>query len=266
MSFPEHYQHILDWVRATRFAEEQCLVVGVNGPQGSGKTTLTAWLCSELSRSGLRAVAISVDDFYLTRAEQIGLAEAHPQNPYWQQRGYPGTHDVELGKRVLEELRASGARKVLVPRYDKSAFSGQGDRAPREAWTEIRTPLDVIFLEGWMLGFCKQESSRILNPALAEVNDALPAYAAWHCQLQAFLQLVPRDYRYVLEWRVEAEEKMKAQGKPGMSKAEIQAYIEKFLPAYELYLPGLAAHPPEVPHLLRIEIGRDRLPASKLPV
>lgn len=266
MPFPEHYEHILNWVNATRLAEDQCLVVGVNGPQGSGKTTLTAWLCSELSRSGLRAVAISVDDFYLTRAEQLELAEAHPENPYWQQRGYPGTHDVALGRKVLEGLRSSHASSVLVPRYDKSAFSGQGDRAPRQQWTEVRTPLDVIFLEGWMLGFQKQPASRISESALSEVNEALPAYEAWHSQLSAFLQLVPADHRYVLEWRVEAEEKMKAQGKPGMSKAEIQAYIAKFLPAYELYLPGLAAHPPEVPHLLRIEIGRDRLPTSKLPV
>ena len=77
---------------------------------------------------GHPALAISIDDFYLTHLEQRALAAAHPENPYLEHRGYPGTHDVGLGTAVLRALRAS-ADPVEIPRYDKSAHAGRGDRA-----------------------------------------------------------------------------------------------------------------------------------------
>jgi D-glycerate 3-kinase len=182
---------------------------------------------------------------------------AHPENPYLQQRGYPGTHDIVLGARVLDELRSPFQGVVRIPRYDKSAHKGLGDRAPCSAWTEARTPLDILFFEGWMLGFHKVSPSPD-DSALREVNASLPAYEEWTRRLDGFLHLDPLDYRYVLDWRVEAEEKMKADGKPGLSTAEARAYIEKFLPAYELWLPGLREKPPLPRNNRRVVIGQDR--------
>ena len=43
------------------------------------------------------------------------------------------------------------------------------------------------------------------------------------------------DPEYVLTWRVEAEERMKASGKPGLSRADIEDYIRRFLPAYRTW-------------------------------
>lgn len=38
--------------------------------------------------------------------------------------------------------RGEKSRKIVVPRYDKSAHSGQGDRLPREQWDEIEFEID----------------------------------------------------------------------------------------------------------------------------
>ena len=70
---------------------------------------------------------------------------------------------------------------------------------------------------------------------LAEPNRALAAYARWHELLDAFIVLRARDPHYVLDWRVQAEEAMKARGLPGLDRAAIEDYIRRFLPAYATY-------------------------------
>lgn len=46
------------------------LVVGLSAPQGSGKTTIVQFLKQLAERAGIRTVVLSIDDFYLTNAEQ----------------------------------------------------------------------------------------------------------------------------------------------------------------------------------------------------
>lgn len=71
-------------------------------------------------------------------------------------RGNALTHDVELGQKTLEglhKLNEGSGSELRVPRYDKSAYSGKGDRADKSEWPVIKAPLDIILFEGWMLGF-----------------------------------------------------------------------------------------------------------------
>lgn len=231
-------------------------MIGLSAPQGAGKTTLTQYLVQKLQQNGYRAASLSIDDFYLTREEQVKLAKQFSDNPYLQQRGYPGTHDLNLGTRTLESLKEG--KSIPLPRYDKSAHQGRGDRCAESTWPTSAPGLDVVFLEGWMLGF--QKADGLADPHLRVINEFLPAYKAWTDQLKAFIWLEPEEARYVLEWRVEAEERMKAEGRPGMSRSEIEAYISKFIPAYETYLPGLkGVHP-----MLHLIIGKNRLPLIDL--
>jgi D-glycerate 3-kinase len=245
-------QLVLPWV-LRRLTAGTTLIVGINGPQGCGKTTLASELCSALKEGGFRAFSFSVDDLYLTRKEQVELAAAHPSDPYLQQRGYPGTHECELGAYLLDELRKRSG-EILIPRYDKGAHGGSGDRAGSVA---VELPLDMVLFEGWMLGF---KPVAVPPAGLAVVNGYLRAYEAWNERLDAFVQLVPEQVGYVVEWRVEAEERARAAGRAGMSDAAIRDYISRFLPAYETYLPGLITETPGSGEPLRVLIGRDRGP------
>src|SRR6187397_1657911 len=97
-------------------------VIGINGAQGSGKTTLCRFLEALLVEHNLRTVTLSLDDLYLTRAERQDLA-MH-EHPLFATRGVPGTHDVALGEAILDDLLAG--RTAALPRFDKSV----DDRAP----------------------------------------------------------------------------------------------------------------------------------------
>ncbi len=223
----------LDGVRT---AASRPFVVGLQGPQGAGKTTLAKHVLSLLPPLGLRGVSVSIDDFYLTREEQLRLAAAHPGDPYLEHRGYPGTHDIEMGEAALTALRVIGAAgSVRVPVYDKSQHGGRGDRAPESAWIDVKGPLDLVIVEGWMLGFEPVPEDRLTDARLAFPNRALADYDRWHRLLDAFVVLRASDPSFVLKWRVEAEENMKAEGNPGLSREAIEDYVRRFLPAYALW-------------------------------
>lgn len=225
-------------------------MIGIQGPQGGGKTTLTRAMLQELPG----ATAVSIDDFYKTRAGQLEVSAANPGNPYLEHRGYPGTHDIALGAETLRELRAGTATRIPV--YDKSAHGGRGDRAPERDWRPITEPIEIVFVEGWMLGFEPVADAKIADPNLRIANAHLAGYSDWYQQIDAWVILKPVDPAYVLEWRVEAEEKMKAAGKPGLSRADIEDYIRRFLPAYTTWGGAPAAVPPE--RQITFTIGFDR--------
>ena len=73
-------------------------VIGINAPQGAGKTTLVNFCQAMFKLDGLSSVVLSIDDFYLTNKEQQALANKHPDNRLLQYRGNAGTHDVALGR------------------------------------------------------------------------------------------------------------------------------------------------------------------------
>lgn len=103
----------------------------------------------------LSVVTLSLDDIYLTHADQVTLAQAHPTNPLLQHRGQPSTHDLVLGEQVFTSLAAE--KPTAIPQYDKSAFSGQGDRVPQSQWEVVngegQTKVKVVIFEGWCVGF-----------------------------------------------------------------------------------------------------------------
>jgi D-glycerate 3-kinase len=259
------YKQLGDWIFGLlRKSPEGArpLIVGLSAPQGAGKTTLTGDLCRRAEAKGLRAVSLSVDDFYLTHREQTELARQNPSNPYLQHRGYPGTHDVALATDTLLRLKHIGAGgSVAIPAYDKSAREGAGDRRPKDAWPQINGPLDFVIFEGWMLGFTPLPPGALHDPAMSAINGRLGAYSAWTSLLDAFIWLEPEDPLFTVAWRIEAERNMKAAGRPGMTDAEVRAFIEGFIPAYRTYLPWLAGHLPALP-TLHLVIGRDRLPIA----
>mmetsp|Transcript_28914 Transcript_28914/g.53121 ORF Transcript_28914/g.53121 Transcript_28914/m.53121 type:complete len:339 (-) Transcript_28914:1187-2203(-) len=251
----QYYLPVFFWVwkqeRLNRKQSSEALVIGISAPQGCGKTSLVQQLCNLLSEVGLTAAAASIDDFYLTYEDQNRLRQQNPENPLLQLRGNAGTHDVELGARVLRDLKSfdgssassnSEMSSVLIPRYDKSAYGGRGDRFPESQWHKISSPPNVILLEGWMLGFRPVASSEAIavHPGLERVNALLAKYeSAWDSLIDAWLVIKVKDINWVFEWRLEAEEAMKRTGRPGMAPDQIRDFVNRFMPAYQAYLPGL---------------------------
>jgi D-glycerate 3-kinase len=236
------------------------VVVGLSAPQGAGKTTLCTEVCRWLGNRGLVAVPVSIDDFYLTRAEQLALAARHAGNRYFAQRGLPGTHDIALGTSIVRALRDLGTAILSIPTYDKGALAGKGDRKPNGEWRVAAGPIDLVILEGWMLGFTPVPEATIGDPEFVPVNRYLEAYQSWTDELDALIWLEPDDYRHVRKWRAEAERKAIASGRDGMTPEEVEEFVELFLPAYEVYGPGLRSRSPVHGPLLHWRIGADRLP------
>ncbi len=249
------YLPVAVWVLAQgELQPEPPLMLGISGPQGGGKSTLAAALVAALGAAGRRAVTVSVDDFYLTYAEQQAVAADFPGNRFLELRGYPGTHDVDLGVRTLRALKQGG--EALLPVYDKSAHQGRGDRTP--GGRRVCGPWDVIILEGWMLGFRPGP----VPPELAVPNQRLAAYAAWHELLDTMVVLTMAHPRQVVEWRVESEQIRRARGEATLTDDQARDYVERFLPAYAAWVPGLVAAPPGR-SALHLTLGADRLPAPR---
>ena len=222
----QYYLPVFAWVKHQAAAHAAGggggpLVVGVSAPQGCGKTTLVAELEALAPEAGLAAASVSIDDFYLTRAEQAATAAASGGNPLLELRGNAGTHDLALGTRTLDALiHAPPGATVPLPRYDKAAFGGLGDRAPEQGWPSAAAPVDVILLEGWMLGFAPVggEAAAAASPHLPAVDAALAAYApAWDSRVGAWLVVDAPSPDCVYAWRAQAEVAMRASGKGGMT-------------------------------------------------
>jgi D-glycerate 3-kinase len=132
------------------------LFVAIQGPQGSGKTYLSAQLKSHLTAPphSLNVAVLSIDDLYLPHHRLAAQAAENPENPLLNGRGQPGTHDVRYGQHLLTKLK-SQSDVVELPRFDKSLFNGEGDRLPMDLQdaTLVHTPVDVVILEGWCVGF-----------------------------------------------------------------------------------------------------------------
>ena len=143
------YQHIVKHLTDVR-----PLFVGLQGPQGSGKSYLASQLCTRLQSPpiALRVAVLSIDDLYLPHDNLVALS--HSRNPLWNGRGHPGTHDTILGVDILSRLK-SPSGDIELPRFDKSLYGGEGDRLPLDGTGVIIKPptVDVVILEGWSVGF-----------------------------------------------------------------------------------------------------------------
>lgn len=128
----------------------------------------------------LPVVTLSLDDIYLTNADQRALAQSHPSNPLLQHRGQPSTHDLALGQEVFASLRAG--KPTAIPQYDKAAFAGQGDRVPREKWETVnqlgQDPVKVVVFEGWCVGFRAWDDDTLREKweAAVRAKEEDPAY------------------------------------------------------------------------------------------
>ena len=132
---------LADKLKMHHTGAKRTIYVGINGCQGSGKSTLSAFIKSYLTEQfQMNVVSLSLDDFYLTRSERIALAvKVHP---LFKTRGVPGTHDMGLAKQVLKALGETG-NAVSIPRFDKA----NDDRAEPDCFDTVKPPADIVIFE-----------------------------------------------------------------------------------------------------------------------
>lgn len=238
------------------------LVLGFSCPQGGGKTTMTTFLEILLRSMGKSVQIASLDDFYVTNAEQCALAKNHANNRLMQYRGMPGTHDLQLLNKTLDAIRRGNP--VSIPKYDKTAYAGRGDRAPMDTWKHVPDSTDVFLLEGWCLGFEPVDKENIIDTNLHLVNDALHDFTSIYSRLDGLFVIEISDMEWVYDWRLQAERATRAIGKPGLSDDQVLDFVDRFMPAYKQYSQQLYHRPtPVIPnHELHIKIDRQRRPIS----
>jgi D-glycerate 3-kinase len=241
-----------------RQQQELPLIQGIVGVQGSGKSTLANILQVLIQQLGYTCLAFSLDDLYRSYSDRLELQKKDPRI-IW--RGVPGTHDHDLGINILQRLREG--QSVEIPRFDKSAFDGAGDRLGYE----LVKPVDIVLFEGWFVGMRplpQIEYSAQAFPQRADwqfaqdMNRALADYLPLWKFLDRLIVLDPQDYRWSLDWRREAEQAMALSGKSAMNDLQIEQFVRYFWRALhpDFYLSYLISNPNWVD--LVVSINRDR--------
>ncbi len=239
------------------------LIQGILGGQGTGKTTLTSILTLILKYLGKTILDLSLDDLYKTYQERKKLQQ---ENPFLIWRGPPGTHDVTLGIDIINKLlQKDFSGEILIPRFDKSLYQGAGDRITPQV---VPKP-DILLFEGWFVGVIPVDNSRFANPPwpimtpedkqfALESNKNLQEYLPLWEKLDRLIILYPDNYHHSKKWRLDAEQKMIASGKTGMTDTEINQFVEYFWKALhpELFIMPLINNPNLTD--LVIEIKGDR--------
>lgn len=232
--------------RVASLAGRASVLLGINGGQGTGKSTMALFLSHLLeAEHGLKVAVLSIDDLYLSRAERIELGET--VHPLLVTRGVPGTHDPELGLQVIEQLMSAGPDvRTPLPRFNKAV----DDRIPESEWPVFEGKADVVILEGWCVGASPQADAELCVPINSLESDE-DAEGVWRGYVNQQLSgpyrpLFDRiDFMILLKapsmaciraWRGEQEDKLRAKMEEvggDMSKVMSDCELDRFIAHYQ---------------------------------
>lgn len=212
-----------------------CRVYSITGLQGTGKSTIAAQLVELAGERGMRAVALSIDDFYLDHDERARLGrEVHP---LLATRGPPGSHDVAMACEVVDALREG--RRTRLPRFDKIADR----RLPTAEWPLV-DGADLVLFEGWFQKVPPQSPPALAEPVNALERDEDP-HGAWraYCndslardyaplwtRLDRLLFLQGPGFDQVPEWRWQQECTLQAAhpDRAAMTRPQVMRFVQFF--------------------------------------
>jgi uridine kinase len=183
-------------------------VFAISGSVGAGKSTVAQAVASSLANMGKRAVALSLDDFYLSRIERERRGIA------W--RAAPGSHDIDLAVETLAAIQ-NGSQPLLLPRFDPS-------RDDRGADGCLEAAPDVVIFDGWIIGYDGQGYERLLP------------YLDWHLHLDV-PKAVARERRFA------REAKLRLETGRAFSPEKMQRFWDDVLgPGFDTWVQASAAH------------------------
>ncbi|OAK99748.1 P-loop containing nucleoside triphosphate hydrolase protein [Phaeosphaeriaceae sp. SRC1lsM3a] len=255
---------LLPKIRNQHEKSSEPIILGISGLQGSGKSTWASKIVELLtSQHNLHTITISLDDLYKKHDDLIAQRDQDLNNKLYRTRGQPGTHEEQLAATFFKDLRSyRGENELRIPSFDKSKYIGEGDRAPSSEWPTIKRKPDVVVFEGWCVGFQPVSASAveekhklalagklpINTPAqhelahLLDVNSNLKRYCDAFMGPQHFdffVHIDTNDLRNVYTWRLQQEHKMIEGKGSGMSDEQVRAFIDGYMPSYEIYLDRL---------------------------
>lgn len=265
----QYYIPLAHSIYQSVLSSNQTLIIGLNGCQGSGKSTLSDFLVSYLSETfAINALAVSLDDFYLMKKERQTLSEE--VHPLFATRGVPGTHDTDLMLDMLECIKQSHY-PIDIPRFNKAI----DDRYPLEQWSKVIKPLNLLIVEGWCWGAQAESGTSLLKPinALEEFEDAEASWRSYANQklqtvyellygyIDLWVMLKAPSFDCVYRWRLEQEEKLalklkdaSEEDKAGiMSPAEVARFVQFYQRITENILASL---PKKADYLLDLDDQR----------
>lgn len=183
-------------------------VFAISGPVGAGKSTIATAVSESLATIGLRAVTLSMDDFYLSRAERDRRGIA------W--RAAPGSHDLDLMVQTLAAIQEQ-SHPLVLPRFEMS-------RDDRIADERLEEAPDLALFEGWLIGYGGDGYDRILP------------HLDWHLHLD-----VPKDV--ARERRFGRETRLRERTGRAFSPEEMQRFWDEVLgPGIDRWVPASADH------------------------
>jgi len=228
------YRPVAEWIAS----QPQPFVVGINGAQGSGKSTLSQILELLLrDQHQLKVATLSIDDLYKSHSERKQMADNI--HPLFATRGVPGTHNVALGCETIRSLLSN--EPTTIPRFDKST----DDPLPESECPRFEGRADVVIFDGWCVGAIAQHKDDLALP-INHLEDKEDITGEWRCyvnrQLQenypalfelidALIMLEIPDYGKVLEWRSLQEAKLSASTSEAsmiMTQTELERFIMHF--------------------------------------
>ncbi|CAD8167021.1 unnamed protein product [Paramecium pentaurelia] len=206
------------------------LLIGLQGMQGVGKTTLGIQMKKLLSQLNIQFDSISIDDFYLSYIDRENLDKRK-----YKYRGPPGTHDYQMIIKTLSQFKEG--KSIEVPIFDKSLHNGQGDRVGQKT-----IKCQVLLFEGWFVGYkskCLYEfkqKEKLLQldgkdydqDLEVYINEQLKLYEPIWEQFDILIQLKPNPFELSLKWRLEAEKEMRIKTGNGMSDEQIVDFVTYF--------------------------------------
>ena len=183
-------------------------VFAISGPIGAGKSTIAGAVARSLANLGMRTVAISMDDFYLSRPERRRRGIA------W--RAAPGSHDLDLMVETLARIQ-DGSAPLVIPRFDQS-------RDDRGADERLGQAPDVVVFDGWIIGYADEGYDRILR------------YLDWHLHLDVTTDVARRR-------RFDRETRLREETGRAFTPEEMERFWDEVLgPGIDAWVPASVAH------------------------
>lgn len=281
LSLPDHYidfvkfylTPLADQIISLHSKQNAPVLIGINGAQGTGKTTLCQFLCLLLNIQGKKVVTLSIDDFYLSRAERSKLA--NQVHPLLQTRGVPGTHNMRLMADTLGALLSQ--QQVRLPAFDKSV----DDCVDQALWPLSPVDTEIVLFEGWCVGAGSIVESELDPPVnnLEREEDPEKIWRKYICdqlnddyqcifnRLDYLIMLKAPSFDLIYQWRLNQEKQLvkKAQHSSHiMDENEIARFIQYYERLTKMMLKDLPAKSDSVLHLNEDQVvthmtGKDEL-------